>query len=133
MTLFSKTLILSHRYLGIAFSLLVVMWFGSGIVMMYAGGMPRLAPEARLGAPATVDFSRVQLTPPRPPKLGPAPRTPAGRRGAAVGASSVRPIASAREGTVFADTGEMLEAVSLDESQTSPGDFSEVPATRCMP
>ena len=34
MRLFNKTLILSHRYLGIAISLLVVVWFGSGIVMM---------------------------------------------------------------------------------------------------
>ena len=50
MRLFSKTLVLSHRYLGIAISLLVVVWFGSGIVMMYAGGMPTVAPETRLDA-----------------------------------------------------------------------------------
>jgi hypothetical protein len=35
--LFRKLLVLSHRYLGIALSLLIFMWFATGIVMMYAG------------------------------------------------------------------------------------------------
>ena len=43
-----RFLILTHRYLGIVLSLLIVVWFASGIVMMYAGGMPRLAPQLRL-------------------------------------------------------------------------------------
>ena len=47
MRIVRKWLILSHRYLGIALCLLLVMWFGSGIVMIYAGGMPALTPEAR--------------------------------------------------------------------------------------
>ena len=46
--LLRKWLILSHRYAGIVLSLLVVMWFVTGITMMYAGGMPRLTPEMRL-------------------------------------------------------------------------------------
>ena len=41
MKLFRKGLILTHRYLGIVLSLLAVMWFATGIVMMYAGGSPR--------------------------------------------------------------------------------------------
>ena len=41
-------LILTHRYLGIPLSFVFVVWFVSGIVMMYAGGMPSLTPEARL-------------------------------------------------------------------------------------
>ena len=48
MVLFRKAMILSHRYLGIALSLLFVVWFASGITMMYAGGMPRLTPDERL-------------------------------------------------------------------------------------
>ena len=48
MKLLRKFVILSHRYLGIMLSLLVMMWFATGIVMMYAGGMPRLTPELRL-------------------------------------------------------------------------------------
>jgi hypothetical protein len=39
-----KCVILAHRYLGIALSLLIVMWFASGIVMM-TGGMPRPRPS----------------------------------------------------------------------------------------
>ena len=48
MTWFRKIVILSHRYLGIALSLLFVVWFASGITMMWAGGMPRLTPDERL-------------------------------------------------------------------------------------
>ena len=51
-----KLLILSHRYLGIALSLLFVVWFGSGITMMYAGGMPRLSGDERLERLAPVDL-----------------------------------------------------------------------------
>ncbi len=46
MRLLRRFLVLSHRYLGIALSLLFVMWFASGIVMIYAGGMPQLSPAA---------------------------------------------------------------------------------------
>ena len=63
MKLLRKLLILSHRYLGIAISLLVMMWFATGIVMMYAGGMPRLTPELRLERLAALEVSRVELTP----------------------------------------------------------------------
>ena len=45
MTSFRKSLILVHRYLGIALGLLFVTWFLSGIGMMYAGVMPTLSPE----------------------------------------------------------------------------------------
>ena len=38
MKLLRKSLILTHRYMGIALSLLVVMWFATGIVMMYRAG-----------------------------------------------------------------------------------------------
>ena len=32
-----RTLILTHRYVGVATCLLFVMWFASGVVMMYVG------------------------------------------------------------------------------------------------
>jgi len=44
MKLLRKWLILTHRYAGIVLSLFVVLWFATGITMMYAGGMPRLTP-----------------------------------------------------------------------------------------
>jgi hypothetical protein len=60
--LLRKLLILSHRYLGIALCLLVAMWFATGIVMMYAGGMPRLDPDLRLARMPDLDLSKVRLT-----------------------------------------------------------------------
>jgi hypothetical protein len=63
MILFRKWLILIHRYLGIALGLLFVVWFVSGIGMMYAGVMPTLSPEERLARMPGLDWSRVRLTP----------------------------------------------------------------------
>ena len=45
MQILRRLLIVSHRYLGIALSLLAIMWFVTGITMMYVGGMPRLTPQ----------------------------------------------------------------------------------------
>src|SRR5215218_9291054 len=58
-----KALVLLHRYAGIAISALVVMWFVTGIAMMYVGGMPRLAPELRLDRLTPIDVAQVKLTP----------------------------------------------------------------------
>jgi hypothetical protein len=41
-----QTLVVLHRYLGVAVGLLMVMWFVSGIVMMYVG-LPRVTDEER--------------------------------------------------------------------------------------
>src|SRR6201993_2536296 len=47
-----RTLIITHRYLGIAVGLLMLVWFFSGIVMMYVG-FPQPAGSERLrGLPA---------------------------------------------------------------------------------
>ena len=42
-----RTLVIAHRYLGVALGLLMVIWFVSGIVMMYVG-FPRVSEEERL-------------------------------------------------------------------------------------
>jgi hypothetical protein len=63
MTKLRKILLLSHRYVGIGISALVVMWFATGITMMYVGGMPRLTPELRLERMTPIDVSSVKLTP----------------------------------------------------------------------
>jgi tryptophan-rich sensory protein len=41
-----QTLVVLHRYLGVAVGLLMVMWFASGIVMMYVG-LPSVTDEER--------------------------------------------------------------------------------------
>src|SRR5918993_1546669 len=58
-----KSLILIHRYLGMVLSLLFVVWFISGIGMMYAKGMPRLTPQLRLLRIPEIDLSKIRLTP----------------------------------------------------------------------
>ena len=58
-----KWVILIHRYLGIAVSLLFVMWFVSGIAMIFARGMPSLTPDLRLARLPAIDVAAVKLTP----------------------------------------------------------------------
>src|SRR3989442_15608633 len=61
---FRKWMILIHRYLGIALSPMFVVWFASGIAMMYARGMPGLTPQVRLEHLPPLDLARVGMTPP---------------------------------------------------------------------
>src|SRR5512134_3443481 len=111
-----KWLILSHRYLGIALCLLLVMWFASGIVMIYAGGMPSLTPEARRAHLPAIDFSRVTLS-------AADAATAAGLAGApSATLLTVQGRPAYRFGgrtpvTVFADTGETLAPVKVAESR----------------
>ncbi len=58
-----KWLILSHRYLGIALGLLFVVWFASGIGMIYARRMPILTDELRLERLAPLDLESIRVTP----------------------------------------------------------------------
>ena len=48
-----RALIYTHRWLGIAGSLLFIAWFASGVVLMYVG-MPSLAPTERLACPRSI-------------------------------------------------------------------------------
>ena len=58
-----RLLILLHRYLGIPLSLLFVVWFASGIAMIYVGGMPALGAEERLAHLPDLDLAAVRITP----------------------------------------------------------------------
>ena len=62
--MFRRWLIWTHRYVGIPLSTLFVLWFASGIVMMYTGDMPRLTVDGRLDSLEPLDLSQVRLTPP---------------------------------------------------------------------
>src|SRR6266576_1094509 len=63
MIAFRKWVILSHRYLGIVLSLFFVMWFVSGIAMIFARGMPSLTPDLRLERLPSLDLAAAKLTP----------------------------------------------------------------------
>jgi len=60
----ARTLVYTHRWLGIALGLLFVAWFVSGIVLMYAR-MPELDPDDRL--PALAPLDPVAFKSPLPP------------------------------------------------------------------
>lgn len=62
-SLAKRLLIQLHRWVGIVIGLVAVVWFASGITMIYVGGMPQLTPAARLDHLPVLDFSRVQVTP----------------------------------------------------------------------
>src|SRR5215470_18466311 len=58
-----KWLILTHRYLGIPLSFLFLMWFASGIAMIFARGMPSLTPDMRSERMPPLNFDAVKLSP----------------------------------------------------------------------
>ena len=55
------TLMFVHRYLGLAFCLIFVIWFASGIVMIYKR-MPEYSAEERLARLPPLDAAKVRLT-----------------------------------------------------------------------
>ena len=58
-----RALILTHRYLGIPLSVLFVLWFVTGIAMIYVGGMPTLSAQTRLMHLPSLDLAAVRFTP----------------------------------------------------------------------
>ena len=105
---FRRWLILSHRYLGIGLGLLFVVWFASGIGMIYARGMPSLTDELRLERLAPLDLESVRVTP-----LEAAERAGLGESLGRVTLLTLMDRPAYRLGgggaaTVFADTGELM-------------------------
>jgi len=55
-------LIYLHRWMGIVLGLIFVVWFISGVAMMYVG-MPRLSVSERLGHLPRLDLSTTRVSP----------------------------------------------------------------------
>src|SRR2546425_12656931 len=106
-----KAMILTHRYLGIALCVPIVMWFVSGIGMMYAGGLPRLTPETRLERLPPLDLVGVRLSPSEAAERG--NMTPRPGRLVLPTTMNRPPSRFAREGFSggFADPGDPMTAV----------------------
>ena len=121
-----KGLIGVHRYLGIGLSLLFVVWFISGIGMMFAGGMPRLNPRENLYREHTIDLSQIKFTPSR--LLGEEEIVYAG----AVSLRSLlgRPVYHIDGETIFADDGTVLDGVSQPAVVSQPSEAD--PLVRCI-
>lgn len=125
-----KFVILSHRYLGVAIGLLVIMWFATGIAMMYAGGMPRISPETRVERLPETDLSRVQLSVAEAAER--AGVDPVGTRATLLSVLD-RPVYRFQgrpTTTVFADTGELFEGLDIRGSRRVASQFLGVPADK---
>jgi hypothetical protein len=105
-----RFLISAHRYLGLALGALFVLWFASGIVMIYTGGMPELSDRARLAHLPPLDISRVRLTAAEAAERAGV----AGPMRSVVLLSVLERPAYRFDGftTIFADNGERLEAIT---------------------
>jgi uncharacterized iron-regulated membrane protein len=132
MKVLRRFLILSHRYLGIALSAMAVIWFATGFVMMYAGGMPRLTQELRLERAPDLDLSRVRL---RPSEAAERLRDtgallPGDDPRAELLTVMDRPAYRLAGETVFADSGELLDPLDSDQAKTVASRFMRLPEER---
>ena len=121
--MFQRWLIWTHRYIGIPVSALFVLWFASGIVMMYTGDMPRLTPQERLDHLAPLDIAQVRLTPGA--AAGSRVRQPPEH--AALLTITGRPAYRFDDVTVFADTGAPFLPAGLNAARMVARRFSGAP------
>lgn len=124
-----RLVILCHRWLGIPLSVLFVVWIVSGVVMMYAGGMPQLDAELRLERLAPIDLAAVRLTPAEAAERG-------GVFAGAPGTTTLLTVAGrpayrfgtgAYATTVFADDGEVLAPLDAEASRSIAATFLGIP------
>ena len=110
-----KFLILTHRYLGVVLSVFFVVWFVSGIGMMYTGGMPSLTPKGRLERLAPINFAAIKLTP--------------SEQGENITLLTVmdRPAYRIDGQTIFADTGDTLDEVDQQKAMLIASQYMNVP------
>jgi hypothetical protein len=120
-----RWLILTHRYVGSALSLLFVMWFATGIAMLYARGMPRLTSDLRLERLEPIDVSAVRLSAARAAEQARLLDEP-GR--VALLTVMGRPAYRFDDRTtVFADAGDVLEGVGPTRARSIAAGFLRLP------
>jgi hypothetical protein len=122
-----RALILTHRYLGIPLSVLFVLWFVTGIAMIYVGGMPTLSAQARLERLPALDLAAVRF-----PPAAAAAQAVSGFGRVTLTTVLDRPAyrfaSSYGTATVFADTGEPLEEIDAETARNVAARFLGVPA-----
>src|SRR6185436_11387227 len=105
-------LIYIHRWVGIVLGLVFVVWFVSGVAMMYVG-MPRLSVSERLGHMKPLDLSTARVEPVEAARANDAQ----GRQLRVEMFYDGRPIYRFDGATkVYADTGEAVPGVSAEEA-----------------
>jgi hypothetical protein len=107
----ARVLVYTHRWLGIVSGVLFVVWFVSGIVMMYAR-MPALDPAERLARLPAINPATVRVMPPVPAE-GEVTRV---TMGTLEGRPIVRVTARGRTQLSFADTGDNVPIVDADQA-----------------
>jgi len=124
-----RWIIFVHRYVGIPLSVIFVVWFLSGIVMMYTGGMPVLEGDARLRGRGPIDPGAIVLSPAEAVAR-------AGLEGPIAGATLSnllgRPAYRLRAGfrstaVVFADDGEVFEDLAEERGRGEVARFLDQP------
>jgi hypothetical protein len=111
-----------HRYLGLAFCLIFVIWFASGIVMVYAR-MPEYGAAERLAGLAPLDPRSIRLTPAQAlehAQLGGAPSRI--QLSTLRGRPVYRFLVQDEWVSVFADDGALLEPISAQQALEIVGD-----------
>ncbi len=102
----ARVLVYAHRWLGIASGVLFVIWFVSGIVMMYAR-MPELDPVERLARLPAIIPSTIRVMPPAADGVDIARLSITTLEGRPV----VRITSNGRTALTFADTGDSVPLV----------------------
>src|SRR5690554_956224 len=110
-----KALIYTHRWSGIALTIVFVIWFVSGVVFVYAG-MPTLPAEERLRRMEPLDLTTLHITPAQAAERA-GRETPTRVR---IAMHAGRPVYRLLQGSewrmVYADTGEPLHGMTADEA-----------------
>ena len=105
-------LIYTHRWTGIVFGIIFIVWFISGVAMMYVG-MPHVSTKERLGHMRPIDLSSVTVSPAEAARrhdLSPA-------RFRIEMFYDGRPIYRFQDGTkVYADNGERVAGASREQA-----------------
>src|SRR5438128_4780668 len=127
---FRKWLILSHGYLGIVLSLLFVMWFVSGIAMIFARGMPELTRDMRMERLTELNMGAVKLTPTEALSRAELDRAPSRAVLLMIMDRPAYRFTSNGTVTVFADTGEVLEEIGKPEAIKIARSFMELPESK---
>ena len=119
-----KFVILLHRYLGIALSLVFVVWFASGFAIIYTGGMPELSERERLGGLPDLDLASVTLSPSQAQQLARATSVP---KLTTIMSRPAYRFTGSNGGVVFADDGTVLSS-SMISSRQIIQEFTGAPA-----
>jgi hypothetical protein len=123
-----RALILTHRYLGIPLSIVFVLWFVTGIAMIYVGGMPSLSAQARLERLPELELSAVRYSP-----ADAAAQAASGFGRVTLTTVLDRPAyrfaSPYGNATVFADNGAPLDEIDVDTARDVAAKFLNVPAS----